>query len=93
MEDPASRSVSDVSHSIVAVSSSSSVDKAKDFIKQVGADVNSVKAFGNYQEMVDQSDCDIVYIATPHTFHYDNTIMCLNAGKNVCLEVSTHSIE
>lgn len=38
--------------------------------------------------MIDNSDCDIVYIATPHTMHYDNTIMCLNAGKNVCLEVS-----
>ena len=41
--------------------------------------------------MVKDVDVDIVYIATPHPYHYENTLLCLEAGKNVCCEVSTAS--
>ena len=30
--------------------------------------------------------CDIVYIATPHNLHYENTIMSLDHGKHVLCE-------
>ena len=29
---------------------------------------------------------DVVYIATPHTLHMDNTLLCVNAGKAVLCE-------
>ena len=31
-------------------------------------------------------NADLVYIATPHSFHYEQALMCLNAGKNILVE-------
>ncbi|UZJ55642.1 hypothetical protein CBS101457_004962 [Exobasidium rhododendri] len=91
--DPSTRSVSDVEHRVTAVASSSSREKAVDFIKKVGADKQedgavAPKAYGSYEAFVQDPDVDIVYIATPHSHHYQNVLLCLEAGKNVCCEKS-----
>ncbi len=39
-----------------------------------------------YDEMVECSDIDIVYIAVPHTAHRELALKAMNAGKNVLLE-------
>ena len=44
------------------------------------------RSFGSYEEFVSDPELDIVYIATPHTSHYENTLLCLNHGKNVICE-------
>lgn len=44
------------------------------------------KAYGSYEEMLVDENVDLVYIATPHLFHYDQALMCLNAGKNILVE-------
>ena len=31
-------------------------------------------------------DVDVVYVATPHVFHCDNTVLCLDHGKHVLCE-------
>lgn len=46
----------------------------------------AVKSYGSYQELADDKDVDIIYIATPHNFHKDIAIMCMNAGKAVLCE-------
>lgn len=40
----------------------------------------------SYEALAADPDVDIVYIATPHALHMDNTIVCLNAGKAVLCE-------
>ena len=40
----------------------------------------------SYKELADEAEVDVVYIATPHPFHMENTILCLNAGKAVLCE-------
>jgi predicted dehydrogenase len=35
-------------------------------------------AYGCYEDIVKNKDLDVIYIATPHSLHCDNTIMCLN---------------
>jgi predicted dehydrogenase len=47
---------------------------------------NTPHAYGSYEEILDCQDLDIVYIATPHNLHYQNTMMCLNAGVAVLNE-------
>jgi len=42
--------------------------------------------FGSYAELAACPDVDAIYIATPHPFHKENTVMCLNAGKAVLCE-------
>jgi dihydrodiol dehydrogenase / D-xylose 1-dehydrogenase (NADP) len=56
----------------------------------------SADAFGNefgvprrhpsYQALADDPDVDLIYVATPHGLHKENTIMCLEAGKGVLCE-------
>jgi len=57
-------------------------DKALEFKEKY----NSVLSFDNYEDLAKCKEIDIVYIATPHVFHYENTIMCLEAGKTVLCE-------
>lgn len=44
------------------------------------------KHFGNYRDLANDPDIDVVYIATPHVFHHQYTMMCLRAGKHVLCE-------
>jgi predicted dehydrogenase len=61
---------------------SRSMDKATDFANQYKAE----KAYGSYEEMMFDKKIDVVYIATPHIFHCQNTLMCLDAGFHVLCE-------
>ena len=44
------------------------------------------KSYGTYEDFASDPELDIVYIATPHTSHYENTLLCLNNGKHVICE-------
>src|SRR5688500_17019946 len=56
--------------------------KAKDYAHRFGATV----AYDNYEALIADENIDIVYIATPHAFHYEHTMMCLQNGKAVLCE-------
>lgn len=43
-------------------------------------------AHSSYEDLVADPDVDIVYVATPHVFHYANALLALNAGKHVLVE-------
>lgn len=45
-------------------------------------------AYGCYENIVKNKDLDIIYIATPHSLHCENTIMCLNNKIAVLCEKS-----
>lgn len=47
---------------------------------------NVPNAYGSYNELVDCKDLDVVYIATPHSFHCENTILFLDHGIPVLCE-------
>ena len=52
-----------------------------------GADFPGAPRFHTrYEELLASRDVDVVHIATPHTAHYENTLLCLNAGKHVVCE-------
>ncbi|MTI61514.1 MAG: Gfo/Idh/MocA family oxidoreductase [Firmicutes bacterium] len=66
----------------IAGVASRSEERAKEF-----ADCFNIQRFySSYQELVLEQGIDVIYIATPHTYHKDNTIMCLKAGKPVLCE-------
>ena len=44
------------------------------------------RAYGSYNELANDPDIDVVYIGTPHTFHLDNSVMCMEKGKAVLCE-------
>ena len=43
-------------------------------------------AHASYEDLVADESVDIVYVATPHPFHFANTTLALNAGKHVLVE-------
>ncbi len=61
---------------------SRSVDKAEAFKEEH----NAQKAYGSYEALAKDPDVDVIYIATPHSFHYEQAKMCLENGKHVLLE-------
>ena len=71
-----------VSNSKIHAVGSRSLDKATEFAEKF--DIENV--FGSYEELVSCPDLDVIYIATPHSEHYKNTLLCLNAGIPVLCE-------
>ncbi|MEM6264694.1 MAG: Gfo/Idh/MocA family oxidoreductase [Bacteroidota bacterium] len=57
-------------------------EKAAAIAKEWGAD----RAYGNYKALVNDPEVQAVYIATPHPFHMEHTVMALEAGKAVLCE-------
>lgn len=41
---------------------------------------------GSYAELVADADVDVVHVATPHPFHYENALLAIAAGKHVLVE-------
>lgn len=61
---------------------SRSLEKARAF-----ADTYHIlHAYGSYEEMLADAEVEAVYIATPNNLHYENAVMCLQAGKHVLCE-------
>jgi len=71
-----------VPHSKLYAVGSRNLNTAREFASQFRAE----KAYGSYEELAADPDVDIVYIATPHNLHGENTIMCLDHGKHVLCE-------
>lgn len=44
------------------------------------------KAYGSYTDMLDDPEVELVYIATPHSHHYEHIKMCLEHNKHVLCE-------
>lgn len=61
---------------------SRSVEKARDFARNHVAS----KYYGSYQELMEDPEVDVVYIATPHVFHHEQTLLCLKHKKAVLCE-------
>lgn len=51
-----------------------------------GEKYNIPRRYDSYEALVADADVDVIYIGTPHMFHYDNMLLCLNAGKHVLCE-------
>lgn len=61
---------------------SRTLDKAKQFAAEYGFG----RAYGSYEELVQDVDVDLIYIATPHSEHYNNILLCLEHNKNLLVE-------
>ncbi|MCM1299688.1 MAG: Gfo/Idh/MocA family oxidoreductase [Firmicutes bacterium] len=61
---------------------SRSFDKAKAFAEEF----NIPNCFGSYEELAKDGNVDLVYIATPHSRHYEDCMLCLENRRNVLCE-------
>lgn len=61
---------------------SRSLEKAEEFAGRW----NIAKAYGSYEELVADDEMDLVYIATPHSHHFQHAMLALEHGRNVLVE-------
>jgi predicted dehydrogenase len=61
---------------------STSAERAAAF----AAEYQAPHSFGRYEDLMKCPDLDIVYVATPHVLHTENTLMCLENGLPVLCE-------
>lgn len=66
---------------VVAVAARS-LTSATEFAEQYGIE----KAYQGYKALIDDPDIDAIYIGTPHTLHFGNSVDALRAGKSVLCE-------
>jgi len=82
-----------VHNAVLEAVASRSVDKAKKFANQYHAN----EYYADYELLVEKSNVDIVYIATPNTYHFSHTMMCLKYNKAVLCEkpmgVNSHEVK
>jgi predicted dehydrogenase len=53
---------------------------------QFGAQYGIPQRYGSYDALLRDPEVEIVYVATPHTLHAENTLAALQAGKHVLCE-------
>lgn len=44
------------------------------------------KAYGSYEEMLRDPEVELVYVATPHSHHYEHMKFCIDYGKPILCE-------
>ncbi len=54
--------------------------------KAFGNKFNAPVYYDNYIDLVSDPNVDVIYIATPHVFHFEHTLLCLNHNKSVLCE-------
>jgi predicted dehydrogenase len=60
--------------------------RTRESAESFASEFNVKKAYSNYEEAANDPDVNVIYIGTPHNHHCENTLMCLDKGKNVLCE-------
>ena len=58
------------------------LEKAKAFAEEFGFE----KAYDSYDALLSDPAVELVYVATPHSHHFEHMMLCLEHGKNVICE-------
>lgn len=61
---------------------SRSTEKAKKFAEKFGIPYY----YGSYDKLARSAEIDLIYIATPHSRHFEDCLLCLENNKNVLCE-------
>jgi len=71
-----------VEHVELVAVASRNMQNANNFAKKH----NAKKAYSSYEELAKDTNVDAVYIATPHSFHKEHALLCLQNKKAVLCE-------
>ncbi|MBE5056050.1 Gfo/Idh/MocA family oxidoreductase [Pseudoflavonifractor sp. DSM 107456] len=57
-------------------------ERAEEFARTYGIE----RAYGSYEELVEDPAVDLIYVATPHSHHAEHCLLCIEHGKPVLCE-------
>ena len=61
---------------------SRTLEKAEAFAEKYGFQ----RAYGSYEALLEDPEVELVYVATPHSHHYEHMMLALSYGKHVICE-------
>ena len=79
MVAPALKAIDEIECYAVA---SRSLEKARKFAEEYGFE----KSYGSYEEMLSDPDVELVYVATPHSHHFEHMMLAIAHGKHILCE-------
>ena len=68
-----------------------STEKSIDKVRKLAKENHVKKAYLNYDELLNDEDIDVMYIATPNHLHYQMCKQALESGKHVRCEIPVTS--
>lgn len=71
-----------VDNAVLKAVAASDINRAASFSEKFGSE----KSYGSYDELIADSEIDIIYIGLTNQLHFEITKKCLEAGKNVLCE-------
>ena len=74
--------VNNMENMTLAAIGSRDIERATIFAEEFSAPT----AYGSYEELAADSSLDLIYVATPHSRHYEDALLCLENGRNVLCE-------
>ena len=77
-----SRTVAGIENVTLKAVASRDSERAKTFADEFSVPVY----YGSYEELAKDESLDLIYIATPHSRHYEDCILCIENGRNVICE-------
>ena len=77
-------SFNEVSNANLLSVASQDHDRLDDFKKKFN--LNSKYSFPDYRDLINCNEVDIIYIALPHSYHYDWTAECIFKEKRILVE-------
>ena len=60
--------------------------RTKSKAEKFATDFGFERSYGSYEALVNDDEVTVIYIATPHVFHCEHTLLCLNKKKAVLCE-------
>lgn len=54
--------------------------------QQFAAEFGCSRAYGSYEELAADSEVDVIYVASPHSHHFEHVMLCLANNKAVICE-------
>lgn len=74
--------VAEMNDTKVLAIGSRTLSKAQDF----AAEFDIPTSYGSYEELAADDRLDLIYIATPHSRHFEDCMICIQNGRNVLCE-------
>jgi len=71
-----------IDNTVIYAIASRNEERAKNFADKYGIN----KTYNTFEGLVNDPKIDAIYVATPHTFHFELTTLALSAGKHVLCE-------
>lgn len=76
------KAITEVDGALLYGIGSRDISKSKKFAAEYGA----TEAFASYEDLCACPDIDVIYIATPHSFHKEHAKLAISHGKHVLCE-------